>query len=140
MHDLLGYGECSGLATSAYHACPIRGPRINAQYSQSLKKMVYQCHKMFLPLNHPLQAGFLGRPPKTWDVSSLYNVWQASPSALGMKLLSTFHSLPYWRKLLINHLLDPMHIFKNVGQTLWEHLSGEQDNKKSFEDLQEGGI
>ena len=33
-----------------------------------------------------------------------------------------------------------MHIFKNVGQTLWEHLSGDQDNKKAREDLQEAGI
>ena len=33
-----------------------------------------------------------------------------------------------------------MHIFKNVGQTLWEHLSGDGDNKKAREDLQEVGI
>ena len=57
-----------------------------------------------------------------------------------MKLLSIFHELPYWRKLLINHLLDPMHIFKNVGQILWEHLVGTQDNKKSRDDLQEAEI
>ena len=85
MHDFPSYGECSGLATSGYHACLVFGPRINARYSQSLKKMVYQGHKMFLPPDHLLQAGFLGRAPKTWDVSSQYNVWQANPSALGMK-------------------------------------------------------
>ena len=33
-----------------------------------------------------------------------------------------------------------MHIFKNVEQILWEHLSGDQDNKKAREDLQEAGI
>ena len=27
-----------------------------------------------------------------------------------------------------------------MGQTLWEHLSGDQDNKKACEDLQEAGI
>ena len=85
MHDFPGYGECNGLATNGYHACPICGPGINARYSHSLKKMVYQGHKMFLPLDHLLQAGFLGRPPKTWDIFSQYDVWQASPSALGMK-------------------------------------------------------
>ena len=64
-------------------------------------------------------------------------MWQASPGALGTKKLSIFHALPYWRKILINHLLDPMHIFKNVGQMLWEHLSRAQDNKKACGDLQE---
>ena len=33
-----------------------------------------------------------------------------------------------------------MHIFKNVGQTLWEHLSRAQDNKKACKDLQEAQI
>ena len=85
MHDFLGYGEYSGLATTSYHACPICGMTINARYSQSLKKMVYQGHKMFLPSDHLLRAGFLGRAPKTWDVSSRNDVWQANPGALGMK-------------------------------------------------------
>ena len=96
MHDFQGYGECSGLVNSGYHAFLICGlATINAKYSQSLKKMVYQGHKMFLPSDHRLRARFLKRPPKTWDVSSHYNVWQESPSALGMKQLSIFHSLPY---------------------------------------------
>ena len=85
MHDLPGYGECSGLATSGYHACPICGPAINAWYSQSLHKMVCQGHKMFLPSEHPMGGGFLGRPPKTWEVSSQYDVWQANPRTLGIK-------------------------------------------------------
>ena len=33
-----------------------------------------------------------------------------------------------------------MHIFKNVGQTLWDHLSGAQDNKNACKDLQEARI
>lgn len=140
MHDFPGYGECSGLATSGYYACPLCGPEINARYSRSLKKMVYEGHKRFLPNDHPLRGGFLGRPPKTWSVSSQYNAWQSNPGCLGMKRLSIFHELPYWRKLLINHLLDPMHIFKNVGQILWEHLVGTRDNKKSRDDLQEAEI
>ena len=96
MHDSPGYKECSGLAkTSGYHACPICGPTINARYLQSLKKMVYKGHKMFLTSYYPLQERFLVRPPKTWDVFSQYDVWQASLGALGMKQLSIFHSLPY---------------------------------------------
>ena len=67
MHDFLGYGECSGLATSGYYACHICGPTINARYSNLLKKMVYQVYTRFLPANHPMQEGSLGRAPSTWD-------------------------------------------------------------------------
>jgi hypothetical protein len=31
MHDFPGYGECSGLQTSGYHACPLCGDRLEAQ-------------------------------------------------------------------------------------------------------------
>lgn len=131
MHDFPGYGECSGLATSGYYVCPLCCPTINARYSRSLKKMVYEGHRRFLPNDHPLRGGFLGAALKTWSMSSQYNAWQENPGYIRMKRLSIFHELPYWRKLLINHLLDPMHIFKNVGQILWEHLVGTQDNKKA---------
>ena len=57
MHDFPGYGECSGLATSGYHACPLCGPAINARYSHSLKKVVYEGHKIFLPIDQPLRGG-----------------------------------------------------------------------------------
>ena len=140
MHDFPGYGECSGLATSGYYACPLCGPAINARYSQSLKKMVYQGHKRFLPDNHPLREGFLGRSPKPWSVSSQHNAWESNAGSFGMNILSLFHALPYWKKLLTNHLLDPMHIFKNVGQILWEHLVGAWDNKKAQDDLQEADV
>ena len=136
MHDFPGYGESSGLATSGYHACPHCGPAMNARYSHSLRKMIYQGHKRFLPDNHTLRGGFLGRASKMWSVEAQYSAWQENPGLYGMKRLSIFHTLPYWKKLLINHLLDPMHIFKNVGQILWEHLIGAQDNKKAREDLQ----
>ena len=38
MHDFLGYGECTGLATSGYHAYPICGANLQTRYSKSLKK------------------------------------------------------------------------------------------------------
>lgn len=89
MHDFPGYGECSGLATSGYYVCHICGPSINARYSSSLKKMVYQGHTRFLPANHPLREGSLGRPPKTWTTSSQYNSWIDNggeiPGPFGMK-------------------------------------------------------
>ena len=40
-----------------------------------------------------------------------------------MKRKSIFYELPYWEHLKIVHLLDPMHIFKNVSSSLWRHIS-----------------
>ena len=52
-----------------------------------------------------------------------------------MKRLSIFHELPYWDHLIINHLLDPMHIFKNVGEMLWKTITGKRESKAERDDL-----
>ena len=52
---------------------------------------------------------------------------------------SIFFRLPYWTHLKINHLLDPMHIFKNVGSSIWEHVIGKRDNVSVREDLRVAG-
>ena len=118
MHDWPGYGECSGLTVSGYNACPICGPRLDARYSQALKKTVYEGHVRYLPEGHELRGGCLARAPlrRHLTVGDWKTTWEASGESPcpGMKRLSIFHSLPYWDKLLINHLLDLMHIFKNV--------------------------
>lgn len=54
-----------------------------------------------------------------------------------MKRLSIFHRLEYWNNLLINRLLDPMHIFKNVGESIWKHMIGEKDTTTARHDLKE---
>ena len=72
---------------------------------------------------------------KHHDVNSSWN-----ESIDGMKQLSIFHKLPYWRNLLINHLLDPMHIFKNVGESLWNHIIGIKDNSAARKDLQAADV
>ena len=56
-----------------------------------------------------------------------------------MKRLSILHQLPYWNDLLINHLLDPMHIFKNVGEVLWKTITGKKESKGQRDDLQDQG-
>ena len=57
-----------------------------------------------------------------------------------MKRLNAFYGLPYWEDLLINHLLDPMHVFKNVGVAIWKHLTGAMDNIKARKDLEVVGV
>ena len=39
----------------------------------------------------------------------------------------------------ICHLLDPMHIFQNVGSSIWEHVIGKRDNVSIREDLRVAG-
>ena len=41
----------------------------------------------------------------------------------GMKRKFVFYELPYWEHLKIIHLLDPIHIVKNVSSYLWRHIS-----------------
>ena len=47
---------------------------------------------------------------------------------IGMKRKYIFYNLPYWEHLKIAHLLDPMHIFKNVSSSLWRHISLKQSD------------
>ena len=52
-----------------------------------------------------------------------------------MTRYSIFFRLPYWTKLRINHLLDPMHIVKNVASNIWDHMIGKRDCIAIREDL-----
>lgn len=50
----------------------------------------------------------------------------------GMKRKSIFYELPYWKDLLISHLLDPMHIFKNVPDSIFLHIEGKEKDTLSL--------
>ena len=51
-------------------------------------------------------------------------------------MISIFYELPYWKDLLISHILDPMHILKNVLDSIFGHISGkEKDNLSSRRDI-----
>jgi hypothetical protein len=50
----------------------------------------------------------------------------------GMKRKSIFYELPYWKDLLISHLLDPMHIFKNVPDSISRHISSKEKDTLSL--------
>jgi hypothetical protein len=45
-----------------------------------------------------------------------------------MKRKYVFYELPYWEHLKVGHLLDPMHIFKNVSYSLWRHISSNKSD------------
>ena len=61
-------------------------------------------------------------------------------SLLGMKGMNIFYTLPYWGELLIHHLLDPMHCFKNVAVAIWQHICGHKDNYNSRANLKEVNV
>ena len=54
----------------------------------------------------------------------------------GMKGLSIFYELEYWRHLKICHLLDPMHVFKNYVESLLRHITGQKDSLGARRDLE----
>ena len=49
----------------------------------------------------------------------------------GMKRKSIFYEIPYWKNLLIAHLLGHMHIFKNVPDSIFQHKSRKDKDKLS---------
>ena len=59
----------------------------------------------------------------------------------GLKIYPTqFTRLSYYEKLPIVHLFDPMHIGKNVAETLWKILDGRRDKDqivKTCSDIEE---
>ena len=48
-----------------------------------------------------------------------------------MRTKSIYYELPYWEHLKNSHLLDPMHIFKNVSSSSWTHVSYKNRDKLS---------
>ena len=47
---------------------------------------------------------------------------------IGNKMKSIFYQLSYWEHLDIVHLLDPMHILKNILSSLWRNISSRKTN------------
>lgn len=131
----------AGLQTSGYLACPTCGPRLEARRSPSLKKQIYEGHRAYLPENHELREGFLAREPPRMSARAWLEHKEVCEDGLppGMKRFSLWYELPYWTGLKINHLLDPMHIFKNVGSLLWDHLIGKKDTLGARIDLKSTG-
>ena len=82
--------------------------------------MIYEGHQAHLPAGHTLREGFLGRRMPHMSTSRWKDLKFRYHEGLldGMKRFSILFELPCWESLQINHLLDPMHIFKNVESQL----------------------
>ena len=135
-------------------------------YSKHLNKNIYLRHRRFLPEDHPLrrrtQARHFngkiesGRCPIAMTPMDWYKKWTEGPlidpeselasdgddeRGRGRSTLtpsiSIWFRLECWKDLKICHLLDPMHIFKNIGHSLWKHITGLKDTEKARNDLKE---
>lgn len=148
--DWPGLYELSGLQVSGYAACHLCGSeQLNSRRSTALHKNVYANFRRFLPLGNRLR--YVGPrdkhctepPPKRLTMKDWANLWDAASAeggtVKGMKWKASFVLLPYWTELKIHHLLDPMHIFKNVSASIWRHVTGRKDTDAAREDLQEAG-
>ena len=156
----------AGCSTKGYKACPICGDWLKSTYSKHLNKNIYLRHRRFLPEDHPLrrrtQARHFngkiesGRCPIAMTPMDWYKKWTEGPlidpeselasdgddeRGRGRSTLtpsiSIWFRLEYWKDLKICHLLDPMHIFKNIGHSLWKHITGLKDTEKARNDLKE---
>ena len=50
----------------------------------------------------------------------------------GTERKSIFYDFPYQEHLKISHLLDTMHIFKNISCSLWQYISSKNSDKMKF--------
>ncbi|MCO5560628.1 hypothetical protein L7F22_014244 [Adiantum nelumboides] len=158
--------DIAGCSTKGYKACPICGDWLKSTYSKHLNKNIYLQHRRFLPEDHSLrqrtQARHFngkvesGQCPIAMTPMDWYNKWTEGPlidpesklasdeeddRGQGRSTLtpsiSIWFQLEYWKDLKICHLLDPMHIFKNVGHSLWKHHTGLKDTEQARNDLKE---
>ena len=130
------------MSTSGYNACPTCGPSLVTSRPIHLNKVIYENHHRFFPCNHSkFKPSFKGVPSHRMSVGDWQVYWNGmeTPPLPGMTRSSIFFLLPYWTQLKINHLLDPMLIFKNVSQKIWDHITSARDNLGVREDLQLSG-
>ncbi|KAL3838469.1 hypothetical protein ACJIZ3_023060 [Penstemon smallii] len=167
INDFPAYGIISGWCTKGYMACPICNKETCSFWLKNGKKVCYQGHRRFLPLDHKwrdLKSAFDGKkeyrdkpmPMSGDDVVAQLSCIQpvtfgkTQPKKrkrdedLNWKKNSIFFKLPYWRTLKLRHNLDVMHIEKNVCDNILDTLldidGKTKDNIKARFDLQALGI
>ncbi|KAL3697415.1 hypothetical protein R1sor_011491 [Riccia sorocarpa] len=137
MHDYPGYAQVSGFQTSG-----------GKEFSSV--ETVYMSYSTFLPMDDPLRGTRAKRnttePPIPLDMYWWEQRWRdveegrIPAERAGRKRWSILHRLPYWNDLMIQHLLDPMHIEANVTKSLIKRIFGEKDGKPARRACEEFGV
>ncbi|XP_073153400.1 uncharacterized protein [Henckelia pumila] len=142
INDFPAYGNMSGCIVKGYHACPICGEETYSTRLKHSRKMSYTGHRRFLPANHPYRRqrkAFNGyqefnpapKPLSGDEVLKKFDGIHCHWGKMRKKIQSTkddvkpsfkkksiFFELEYWKHLYVRHVLDVMHIEKNVCESL----------------------
>ncbi|XP_022003645.1 uncharacterized protein LOC110901103 [Helianthus annuus] len=167
--DFPAYAMLSGWSTHGKLACPYCSDKAGSfQLQFGGKPCWFDCHRQHLPERHNFRkdrVNFL-KDVIVRDVKSIpeptgEEIWQIvrhiptvyegspyrkeneKPDGFGEThnwvKRSIFWELPYWRKLLIRHNLDVMHIEKNIFDNLFHTIMGtnkSKDNIKARKDIE----
>ncbi|XP_075481194.1 uncharacterized protein LOC142521906 [Primulina tabacum] len=142
INDFPAYGNMSGCIVKGYHACPICGEETYSTRLKHSRKIAYTGHRSFLPISHLYirqKKAFNGNQefkpaPKPLTGNEVLERVERINYRLGKmsgklqlkvgdekscwKKKSIFFELKYWKNLHVRHVLDVMHIEKNVCESL----------------------
>ncbi|CAL9000642.1 unnamed protein product [Prunus brigantina] len=124
INDFPAYGNLSGCVVKGYKACPICGDDTPSHRLKNGHKICYIGHRkcqQWLPINHSCRrqrAAFNGKPeygtpPEPLTGEEVLHMVEDGDRVCWKKK-SIFFDLEYWKYFLVRHVLDVMHIEKNV--------------------------
>nr|KYP46574.1 hypothetical protein KK1_031804 [Cajanus cajan] len=163
INDFPTYGILSGWSTVGRLGCPIFMDKSKAFSLKNSRKVSYfDCHRQFLPHNHPYRKNKNSFKKKVIETSnppprlSSPNIWKQvahlslaqdrgdeNPPHYGDKhnwtKQSIFWTLPYWKTHLLRHNIDVMHternVFMNVFNTVMDINGRTKDTNNARLDL-----
>ncbi|CAL8174556.1 unnamed protein product [Prunus armeniaca] len=125
INDFLAYGNLSGCVVKGYKACPICGDDTPSHILKNGHKICYIGHRKWLPINHPYRrqcAAFNGKPeygtpPEPLTGEEVLHMVEDGDRVCWKKK-SIFFDPEYWKYLPVRHVLDVMHVEKNVCNSI----------------------
>ncbi|KAI5323756.1 hypothetical protein L3X38_032828 [Prunus dulcis] len=142
VNDFLAYENLSGCVVKGYKACPICSDDTPSHRLKNGHKICYIGHRKWLPINHSYRrqrATFNGKPeygtpPEPlnreevlhivedinyiWSSKNRGSVGENDGDRVCWKKKSKSFDLEYWKYLHVRHVLDVMHIKKNVCDSI----------------------
>ncbi|KAI5312716.1 hypothetical protein L3X38_041890 [Prunus dulcis] len=124
VNDFPPYGNLSGCVVKGYKTCPLCGDDTPSHRLKNGHKICYIGHRKWLPTNHPYRrqsAAFnrkpeYGMPPEPLNGEEVLHI--NNGDRVCWKKKSKFFDLEYWKYLHVRHVLDVMHIEKNVCDSI----------------------
>ncbi|XP_074336233.1 uncharacterized protein LOC141673387 [Apium graveolens] len=134
--DYPALGNLSGTVINGYNACTICIDETKATKLVNYRETVIMRHRRWLPRNHPYR-----RQKSAFDNTVEKGV---TPVPLTGEEVSIFFQLEYWEFLPVRHVLDVMHIEKNICEarlgTLLNIPGKTKDRESVRLDMAEMGI